>query len=138
MPIDYAKHIYNLTDDELERFVADWAASKMRAYLGGHERFSGPGDMGRDVVGYCTIHRFDGAWHNYQCKQLKRPLGTSGFFLELGKFFFIAPRARFPCQKACFLSRREGSFAMFEHSSRVQARLARASFPRGTSMSQVP
>lgn len=96
MPPDYAKLLYNLTDDELERFVADWIASKLKPYTGGHERFSGPGDMGRDVVGYRTVDRFDGAWHNYQCKQLRKPLGAPEFLRELGKVFFHSLGGTFP------------------------------------------
>lgn len=95
MPPDYAKLLYNLTEDELERFVADWVASRLTPYPGGHERFSGPGDLGRDVVGYCTSRRFDAAWHNYQCKQLKNPLGTSAFYRELAKIFFHSLRGAF-------------------------------------------
>lgn len=87
MPIDYSKRLFNLTDDELERFMTDWVAAKVRTYVD-HERFSGPGDKGRDVVGYLTKQRLDGKWHNFQCKQLRKPLGEPEFFTELGKIFF--------------------------------------------------
>jgi hypothetical protein len=96
MPPDYSKLLYNLNDDQLERFVADWVSSKMAVYQGGHERFSGSGDMGRDVVGYCTPQRLDAAWHNYQCKQLKNPLGSTEFYRELAKIFFHSDSGAFP------------------------------------------
>jgi hypothetical protein len=71
------------------------------------QRFSGPGDMGRDVVGYLTKSRHEGPWHNYQCKQYARTLQTARGISELGKilyhshygeftiptaYFFVAPR----------------------------------------------
>jgi hypothetical protein len=102
MPIDYAKALFNISDDELERFIADWVASRMVAYAGGHERFSGSGDMGRDIVGYCTQRRFDAEWHNYQCKQLKKALGTPEFFCELGKIFFHSSAGAFPLPAKMF------------------------------------
>lgn len=107
MPLDYAKLMYNMSDDDLERFVADWVAAAVGIYIGGHERFSGAGDRGRDVVGYLSEQRLDGSWHNYQCKQYKRNLDKGSFLLELGKillysaqghfslpqrFYFVAPR----------------------------------------------
>lgn len=102
MPIDYAKELFSISDDDLERFIADWVASRMAPYAGGHERFSGAGDMGRDVVGYCTQSRFDADWHNYQCKQLKKPLGTPEFFCELGKIFFHSSSGAFPLPARMF------------------------------------
>lgn len=102
MPPDYAKLLYNLSDDELERFVTDWVASKLATYTGGHERFSGPGDLGRDVVGYCTPQRLDGAWHNYQCKQLKHPLGKPDFYREIAKIFFHSARGAFVLPEQLF------------------------------------
>jgi hypothetical protein len=41
--------------------------------------------MGRDAVGFLSKARYDGEWHNYQCKQLAVSLGIGKFVLELGK-----------------------------------------------------
>jgi hypothetical protein len=68
--------ILALTDDQLEAFVREWVGYK-KAYVE-VQRFTGPGDMGRDVVGYLTNHRHDGPWHNYQCSwATARPRRTS-------------------------------------------------------------
>jgi len=40
-----------MTDTDLEQFVRDWVALKKKDYVE-IERFTGPGDRGRDVVGY--------------------------------------------------------------------------------------
>ncbi|MDZ4790803.1 MAG: hypothetical protein SGJ17_06260 [Hyphomicrobiales bacterium] len=87
--------MYNITDDDLERFVTDWVSTLEAEYPGGYDRFSGPGDMGSDVVGYLTKQRLDYGWHNYQCKQLKRPLDHGGVLLELGKIFFHSAQGHF-------------------------------------------
>lgn len=93
--IDYAQQIYALGDSDLERLIDDWVAT-MRARYPDSDRFSGPGDMGRDVVGYRTALRFDGPWDNYQCKQLKKPLGEPDMLRELAKIFFHSAAGHFP------------------------------------------
>lgn len=93
--INYAAQIYALDDDDLERLIDDWVAS-MRSRYPDSDRFSGPGDMGRDVVGYHSIARFDGPWDNYQCKQLRNPLGEPAMLRELAKIFFHSAAGQFP------------------------------------------
>jgi hypothetical protein len=103
--IHIERQILALTDDQLEQFVREWTTHK-KEHLE-VQRFTGPGDMGRDVVGYLTSERHDGPWHNYQCKQYGRTLPTALGLAELGKvlyyshygeftlptaYFFVAPR----------------------------------------------
>ncbi len=107
MAIDYAPQIFAMSDAELEVFVNRWLDKKKTVYVSA-EHFSGAGDMGRDVVGYCTPQKLDGEWHNYQCKQFRSEvLRVPGILKELGKvlyyssqgnfelperFYFVAPR----------------------------------------------
>src|SRR4051794_36908553 len=65
IPLD--RHLLALSDAELEKFVREWTTHKSE-YVE-VERFTGPGDMGRDVVGYLSKKRHEGPWHNFQCKQ---------------------------------------------------------------------
>src|SRR5882672_4803865 len=103
--ISIERQILALTDDQLEQFVREWTSHK-KEYVE-VQRFSGPGDKGRDVVGYLTKERHEGPWHNYQCKQYGRTLRTGLGLGEVGKvlyysycgeftaptrFFFVAPR----------------------------------------------
>ncbi|GAB9167363.1 hypothetical protein BDS110ZK4_30160 [Bradyrhizobium diazoefficiens] len=83
---NYAARIRALNDDELERFVKDWATRRTRDYVE-TQRWSGTGDMGRDVVGYVTRQRHEGDWDNFQCKQLSTRLSEREAFVELGKIF---------------------------------------------------
>jgi hypothetical protein len=83
-----------LTDDQLEEFVRTWIAKKKQYYS--VERFTGSKDRGRDVVGYLTKERFEGSWHNYQCKQYGRVLGVDVALAELGKLLYYASLNEFP------------------------------------------
>jgi len=91
--ISLARHLLALTDDELERFVREWTQHK-KEYVE-VERFTGPGDMGRDVVGYLTRQRHEGPWHNFQCKQYGRSLPTDKGVLEVGKILYFSHRGEF-------------------------------------------
>jgi hypothetical protein len=103
--IHIERQVLALTDDQLEQFVREWTTHK-KEYIE-VQRFTGSGDMGRDIVGYLTNERLDGPWHNYQCKQYARTLPTALGLAEIGKilyyshygeftlptaFFFVAPR----------------------------------------------
>jgi hypothetical protein len=56
------------------------------------QRFTGPGDMGRDVVGYLTRSRHEGPWHNYQCKQYGRSLQTGRGLAECSAAIWMMVR----------------------------------------------
>lgn len=103
---NYDRQILALTDTELERFVREWIDHKTSDYVE-MKRFSGAGDLGRDVVGFLSVDRHEGAWHNYQCKQYSTTLQVDVALLEIGKilyyahlknftapakYFFVAPR----------------------------------------------
>lgn len=98
IPID--RHILALTDEQLESFVREWIGHKKE--YAEVQRFTGPGDMGRDVVGYLTKERHDGPWHNYQCKQYGRTLPTGLGLLELGKVLFYSHAGEFTAPTAFF------------------------------------
>ncbi|MDX2277289.1 MAG: ABC-three component system protein [Hyphomonadaceae bacterium] len=102
---DFSRDILAMDDTQLEKFVRAWVNKKQ----GYHQvtSFTGPGDKGRDVVGFLTPALHEGPWHNYQCKQYGRTLPTEVGIGEIGKvlyyaslgdftapqrFFFVAPR----------------------------------------------
>ena len=86
--------ILNLTDSELEDLIKKWLAKVADTYAG-FERPTASADMGRDAVGFLSARRYDGDWHNYQCKQLKAPLGKSEFAAELCMSFYYAVHVEF-------------------------------------------
>src|SRR5690242_11824353 len=103
--VNYSREILALDDAQLEEFVRQWVFKQSQYHQ--VERFSGSGDLGRDVVGFLTKDRHEGPWHNYQCKQYGKTLPTETAIAEVGKvlyyswrgeftaptgFFFVAPR----------------------------------------------
>lgn len=94
MPFNEDRLILKLTDAELEDLVKKWIARIKGDYLG-FERPTASADMGRDAVGFLTTERYDGEWHNYQCKHLQDPLGIDEFAVELGKIFHYSCMGEF-------------------------------------------
>ena len=87
------RYLIALPDEELEKFAYEWGLLK-RGYFQ-VERFSGAGDMGRDVVGYLTKDRHEGEWHNYQCKQYGKAVPLEVGLRELGKVLYFAHQGEF-------------------------------------------
>lgn len=94
MPLNETRHLLALNDDELEELIKKWIARVIgnESVYVGFDRPTASADEGRDSVGFLTERRYDGAWDNYQCKHLKKPLGSAEFFVELGKMFFYSDR----------------------------------------------
>lgn len=99
--IRYDRQILALDDDGLEAFVTNWINKKKSDYVE-VERFTGPGDMGRDVVGFLTKDRHEGSWHNYQCKQLGRTLQPGSAIFEIGKILYFSYIKKFTAPSAYF------------------------------------
>jgi hypothetical protein len=105
-PIPPAARVQLMDDKAFEILVHAWMAGLTKKYKG-VDRFGGPGDMGRDVVGWTTDKKCLGPWDNVQCKRLADPLAPSQLWLELGKIFwhvaqgdYILPRQmKFLCSK---------------------------------------
>jgi len=87
--VNYHRLILALTDEELESFTQDWISSKKKSFYE-ITSFSGPSDMGRDVVAFISSQKHEGAWYNYQCKQYKNNLPTNTALLEIGKILYFA------------------------------------------------
>ena len=93
MQVKYDRLILIMDDNELEQFCRQWVTA-----LPGYNEvqlMAGPGDKGRDVVGFLTSHRHDGEWDNYQCKQYRQPLGLGEGLLAVGKVLYWASRGDF-------------------------------------------
>jgi hypothetical protein len=95
---NYAANLLALPDERLEA-VKDWLTVRTRHYVA-CERWSGSGDMGRDVVGYASNSRHEGEWDNFQCKQLSTRLSEASAFLELGKIFMHAAAGEYSLPRA--------------------------------------
>ncbi|UUO01684.1 restriction endonuclease [Mycolicibacterium novocastrense] len=84
--------------EEWEEFVLEWANALKSQYVK-VRRFSGPGDKGRDVVGFATDKGLQGDWDCFQCKHYDHALYPSDAYPEIAKIMigvadglFVMPR----------------------------------------------
>jgi hypothetical protein len=97
LPLNETRQILALEYDHLEELIKKWIVRLIEngdEYVG-FDRPTASADQGRDSVGFLTEFRYDGAWDNYQAKQLKKPLSLGDFFSELGKVFYYASEERY-------------------------------------------
>ncbi|PZR94740.1 MAG: hypothetical protein DI537_06775 [Stutzerimonas stutzeri] len=78
-----------IDDTQLEEFIELWVERRSQLY-DRIERIGAANDKGRDVIGFLTRARHEGAWHLFQCKRKTRggKLGRFEGLAELGKVFF--------------------------------------------------
>lgn len=126
---NYAIRISTLPDERLEALISDWIARRTTLYHS-HERWSGPGDMGRDVVGYVTASRHEGAWDNFQCKQLSTRLSETSAFVELGKIFMHAANNAYRLPRAYYFVAPQGVVRNIKNFLAHPARFRQAFFDR--------
>jgi hypothetical protein len=100
MDIRYDRLILSMDDGELEQFCRSWV--EKRAGYFEVKRYSGTGDLGRDVVGFLTDERHDGEWDNYQCKQYRSGVALSQGLLAIGKVLYWAFKKEFTAPRKFF------------------------------------
>ena len=100
MQVKYDRLILIMDDDELEKFCREWVDG-LAGYVEVH-RSAGPGDRGRDVVGFVTAQRHEGPWDNYQCKQYRERLGLNDGLLAVGKVLYWASRGEFTAPRGFY------------------------------------
>jgi hypothetical protein len=93
MNFPIAKLIELLEPGQWEEFTEEWAYS-LKQYKE-VERWSGSGDMGRDIIGFSSDKKFDGPWDNYQCKRYALKLAPANIWVELGKMIYYTYRKEF-------------------------------------------
>ena len=97
MNFPVAKLIELLEPAQWEEFTEEWAYS-LKSYK--HvERWSGSGDMGRDIIGFMSDEKFAGPWDNYQCKRYAGKLTPSQMWVEIGKMVYYTFRGEFTVPK---------------------------------------
>jgi len=74
------------------------------------ERLSGPGDKGRNVVGFTGAPDSNPEWDNYQCTHYRLPLQPKDIWVELGKICYYAFNGDYrPTRKYRFVAPNEVS-----------------------------
>jgi hypothetical protein len=92
--------------NDWEEFVQEWAQSLKSQYTR-VAKTGGAGDMGVDVMCFCSDQGLKGEWHNYQCKHYAKPLAPTDIWAEIAKsiyysfmgefsapakYYFVAPK----------------------------------------------
>ena len=97
MNFPIAELIELLEPSQWEEFTEEWAYS-LKSYKS-VERWSGPGDMGRDIIGFMSDAKFAGPWDNYQCKRYAGKLMPAQMWVEIGKMVYYTFRQEFTVPK---------------------------------------
>lgn len=102
--LSYSRSILAMGDKELEVFVHRWVAQQKKEYFD-HDEFGNANDLGRDVVGFVTASRHEGAWDNYQCKMLGKTLDDAAMHQEIAKILYYSSEGEFtPPRKYVFVA----------------------------------
>ncbi len=104
--VRYDRLILLMDDEELEKFCRAWTEKKT-GYVE-VKRIGTTGDMGRDVVGFLTDKRHEGAWDNYQCKQYRKGVSRSQGLLAIGKVLYWASQGHFTPPRNFFFTAPKG------------------------------
>jgi hypothetical protein len=92
------------SEDSWEDFVQEWAHYCLKIKYIKVKRFTGAGDKGIDIAGFCDNAGLKGVWDNYQCKHYDNALAPSNVWKEFGKVIwysfcgdFAPPRKYYFC-----------------------------------------
>ena len=106
MNFPVAKLIELLEAAQWEEFTEEWATS-LKSYKE-VERWSGAGDMGRDIVAFATDKKYRGPWDNYQCKRYALKLQPNDVWVEFGKIIYYTFKGEFPPPTNYYLAASKG------------------------------
>jgi hypothetical protein len=89
---------------EWEIFTREWMVGLGQEY-DDVKRFGGSGDMGRDVVGFKDNSKFEGEWHNIQCKHYSGTIPPGKGVIDIGKIIYYSYLGEFkPPTKSEFVA----------------------------------
>jgi hypothetical protein len=94
LQLDPVRRIAAFSPEDLENLVEYWLREKVEGHYAEVIRYAGPGDKGRDVVGYVNADRV-GDWDNYQCKHYGEKLRPADLWPELGKLVYWTKEGSF-------------------------------------------
>ena len=89
IPIPPIRLLQTLSPEEWETFTEEWLTYyKGTGTYHTIRRYSGPGDLGLDVVAFTSKAGFSKAWDSYQCKYYARPLRPTDICPEIAKILY--------------------------------------------------
>lgn len=106
-PIEPIGRLMTYTPDQWEEFIEEWASSVLKSEYATVRRFTGAGDRGIDIAGFCDDRMLEGVWDLYQCKRFQTTVAPAAAWPEIGKvlwhsfqkhyappraYYFMAPK----------------------------------------------
>lgn len=106
IPIPPVRLIEIFSPDEWEAFTEEWLTfHKTNGVYEAIRRYSGPGDLGLDVVAF-TASDFAEPWDSFQCKHYDHALTPGDVCAEVGKIIYHSFKRTPPFNQLCFVPRR--------------------------------
>lgn len=107
IPIPPVRLLQVLSSDEWEAFTEEWL-SYHKAQGSYHliRRYTGPGDLGLDVVAFTSAEGFAKPWDSYQCKHYDHALEPNDVYGEIAKIIYHSFKQTPPFNQACPVPRR--------------------------------
>lgn len=114
IPIPPVRLLQVMSPDEWEGFTEEWLSFyKTTGTYHSIKRFSGPGDLGLDVIAFTAVEGFAKPWDSYQCKHYDHALTPTDVYGEIGKIIYHSAQSTPPFNQACRVPRRHVFIAPF-------------------------
>ena len=107
IPIPPVRLLQVMSPTDWEGFTEEWLTyHKNKGVYQSIKRYSGPGDLGLDVVAFTSADGFAKPWDSYQCKHYDHPLEPNDVLGEVGKIIYHSFKRTPPFNQACRTPRR--------------------------------
>lgn len=108
IPVPPVRLIQIMSPEEWEDFTEEYlSAFKSDGTYEAIRRYSGPGDLGLDVIAFTKSKPgFAEPWDSFQCKHYDHPLEPTDVYVEVGKIIYHSFKRTPPFNQACRIPRR--------------------------------
>lgn len=107
IPIPPVRLLQVMSPEDWECFTEEWLSfHKGKGTYHSIRRYSGPGDLGLDVVAFTSEAGFEEPWISYQCKHYDHALQPGDVYGEVGKIIYHSFQRTPPFNRACRVPRR--------------------------------
>lgn len=114
IPIPPVRLLQVMSPNEWEEFTEEWLSfHKKKGMYQSIKRFSGPGDLGLDVIAFTAAEGFAKPWDSYQCKHYDHALTPTDVYGEIGKIIYHSFQRTPPFNQVCCVPRRHVFIAPF-------------------------
>ena len=107
IPFPAVRLLQIMSSDEWEGFTEEWLSFyKADGTYQSIKRFSGPGDLGLDIVAFTAKEGFAKPWDSYQCKHYNHALTPGDVYGEIGKIIYHSFLRTPPFNQSCRVPQR--------------------------------